>query len=67
METSQLRLVHEARGGDEAPSSALSEDLVFHHPFLNGAVRGRDHFARLWTELERSAGPVVFSQRVSGR
>jgi hypothetical protein len=64
--TSSIRPIHEATGVSSDTQGGVAPDLVFHHPFLNAPLRGRDHFERFWSELSRLAGPVTFTDEFQG-
>jgi hypothetical protein len=64
--TTIIRSIHEPTRSKSAIPSGIADDVVFHHPFLNAAVHGRDHFERFWSELARLAGPVAFTHEFQG-
>jgi hypothetical protein len=45
---------------------SIADDVVFHHPFLNGAVQGREHVERFWSELAHLAGPISITHEFQG-
>lgn len=64
--TTVIRSIHELTSSKAPVPSGIADDVVFHHPFLNAAVHGREHFERFWSELARLAGPVAITHEFQG-
>lgn len=64
--TSDHPAIHKQSDTNKFRGSAVAEDVVFHHPFLNAPVRGRDQFKRFWEEFAELTGPVSATQEFNG-